>query len=81
MYDIDINHRDQGKVVYTVYRKNEAEDKEIEYKYWRNAEEGDYAISDDDYVSKVISKRVYKATDGRDSIYLRFPWGNTFFNP
>ena len=81
MYDIDIKHRDQGKVVYTVYRKNEAEEKDIEYKYWRDAEEGDYAISDDDYVSKLISKRVYTSADGRDSIYLRFPWGYTFFNP
>ena len=81
MYDIDINHRDQGRVVYTVYRKNEAEEKDIEYKYWRDAEEGDYAISDDDYVSKLISKRVYQSASGRDSIYLRFPWGYTFFNP
>ena len=81
MYDIDIKHRDQGKVVYTVYRKNEAKEKDIEYKYWRDAEEGDYAISDDDYVSKLISKRVYTSADGRDSVYLRFPWGYTFFNP
>ena len=81
MYDIDINHRGLGKVVYTVYRKNEAEDNEIEFKYWREAEEGDYAISDDDYVSKVIKKRVYRSNDGRDSVYLRFPWGYTFYNP
>ena len=81
MYDIDIKHRDQGKVVYTVYRKNEAEDKEIEFKYWKTAEEGDYAISDDDYVSKIITKRTYTTDSGRDSVYLRFPWGYTLFNP
>ena len=81
MYEIDINHRGQGKVTYTVYRKEEAEEKGIEYKHWREAEQGDYAISDDDYVAKVIKKRSYMAEDGRASIYLRFAWGYTFFNP
>ena len=81
MYEIDINHRGQGKVTYTVYRKEEAEEKGIEYKHWREAEQGDYAISDDDYVSKVITKKTYVAENGRASIYLRFAWGYTFFNP
>tara|TARA_Y100000593_G_scaffold60329_1_gene111844 strand:+ start:1465 stop:2223 length:759 start_codon:yes stop_codon:yes gene_type:complete len=81
MYEIDINHRDQGKVVYTIYRKHEAESNGIEYKYWKEAEEGDYAVSDDDYVAKVISKRIYTADNGRDSVYMRFPWGYTFYNP
>ena len=81
MYDIPINHKDRGRIVYTVYRKNEAEDNGIKFKHWKEAEEGDYAISDDDYVSKVITKRTYMADNGRASIYLRFPWGYTFFNP
>ena len=81
MYEISIKHRGQGDVVYNVYRKNEADEQEIDYKYWRDAKEGEYAVSDDDYVSKVITKRVYKANDGRNSVYLRFPWGYTFFNP
>tara|TARA_R100000808_G_scaffold2228_1_gene9243 strand:+ start:1232 stop:1990 length:759 start_codon:yes stop_codon:yes gene_type:complete len=81
MYDIDINHKNQGKVTYTVYRKNEAEDKGIDFKHWKKAQEGEYAISDDDYVSKVISKRTYTSDAGRDSVYMRFPWGYTFYNP
>ncbi len=81
MYEIDINHRDRGKVTYQVYRKEEAKENGIEYKHWREAGEGDYAISDDDYIAKVITKRCYKAEDGRDSIYLRFAWGYTFYNP
>lgn len=81
MYDIPINHKDRGRIVYTVYRKNEAEDSGIKFKYWKEAEEGDYAISDDDYVSKVITKKSYVAEDGRASIYLRFAWGYTFYNP
>ena len=81
MYDIPINHKDRGRIVYTVYRKNEAEESGIKFKYWKEAEEGDYAISDDDYVSKVITKKSYVAENGRASIYLRFAWGYTFFNP
>jgi hypothetical protein len=80
MYEIEINHKD-GPIIYKVWRKDEAEKEGLSYKYWKKAEEGDYGKSDDDYISKVIKKRVYRSTDGRDSIYLRFPWGYTFFNP
>ena len=56
MYTIDIKHRDQGLVSYKVYRKNEADNEKINYKYWKEAQEGDYAISDDEYVSQIITK-------------------------
>ena len=81
MYTIDIKHKDQGMVTYKIYRKEEAEKNEIKFKYWKEAKRGDYAISDDDYVSKVIKKTSYSANDGRTSVYMRFPWGYTFYNP
>jgi len=78
MYTIDIHHKgDKKPTAYNIYRKEEADDKEIEYKNWRKANEGDYALSDDEYVAKVISKSVYKPT----SIYIRLPYGYTFYNP
>ena len=78
MYTIDIHHKgDKKPTSYKVYNKAEADDKEIEYKNWRKANEGDYALSDDEYVAKVISKSVYKPT----SIYIRLPYGYTFYNP
>ena len=78
MYTIDIHHKgDKKPTAYKIYRKEEADDKEIEYKNWRKANEGDYALSDDEYVAKVISKSVYKPT----SIYIRLPYGYTFYNP
>ena len=49
----------------------------MEYRYWREAGEGEYGISDDKYVAKVISKSVYNPS----SIYVRYPYGYTFFNP
>ena len=81
MYTINIKHKDKGLTTYTVYRKDEADDKGISYKKWSKADKGEYAISDDNYVSKVISRRIYKASDGRKNIYIRFPWGYTFYNP
>ena len=78
MYTIDIHHKgDKKPTAYKIYRKEEADDKEIKYKAWREAEEGDYAISDDKYVAKVISKSTYKPT----SVYIRLPYGYTFYNP
>ena len=52
-------------------------ERKIEYKYWMDADEGEYGISDDNYVAKVISRSVYKPT----SVYVRFPYGYTFYNP
>ena len=57
MYTIDIRHKDIGLVSYRVYRKEEADKEKINYKYWKEAKEGDYAVSDDEYVSQVIKKK------------------------
>ena len=81
MYTINIKHKDKGLTTYTVYRKEEADDKGIAYKKWHDADKGEYGISDDKYVAKVISRRIYKASNGRKNVYLRFPWGYTFYNP
>jgi sarcosine oxidase delta subunit len=78
MYTIDIHHKgDSSPTTYTIFNKKEAKDKKIEFKYWRDANEGEYGISDDDYVAKVISRSIYKPT----SIYVRFPFGYAFYNP
>jgi hypothetical protein len=78
VYTIDIHHKgDKKPTTYTIFREEEAKDKKIEYKYWRDADEGEYGISDDDYVAKVISRSIYKPT----SIYIRFPFGYAFYNP
>jgi len=82
VYTIDIKHRgDTEPTIYKVYKKDEAEKEGILYKYWRDAESGDWCVSDDDYVSQVISRRDYQDNAGRENIYLRFPWGYTFYCP
>jgi len=78
MYTIDIHHKgDPSPTTYTIFNEKEAKDKDINYKYWRDANEGEYGVSDDKYVAKVISKSIYKPT----SVYVRFPFGYTFYNP
>jgi len=78
MYTINIHHKgDKEPTSYKIYRKKEADEEKISYKYWKKAEEGDYGLSDDDYVAKVITKHTYKPT----SIYVRFAFGYIFYNP
>ena len=82
MYTINIKHKgDTDHTTYTIYRADEAKKQGIEYKYWKDAEKGDYALSDDDFVAKVISRREYADNSTGTNIYLRFPWGYTFFSP
>ena len=81
MYTITINHKDVGKTTYKVYREKEAINEDISYKHWHEAKAGEYAISDDGYVSLVIKKKVYKGDTKDNSVYYRFPWGYTFYNP
>ena len=78
MHTIDIHHKgDNAPTSYKIYRQKEADKRSLEYKYWREADEGEYGLSDDNYVAKVISKSIYSNA----STYLRFPYGYTFFNP
>ena len=38
MYTININHKDIGLTTYTIYNKQEADEKGIAYKKWQDAE-------------------------------------------
>ena len=82
MYTINITHKgDKEPTTYKIYRKDEADTQNIEYIYWKEADSGQYALSDDKYVAKCISRREYPGNRNNTNIYLRFPWGYTFFNP
>ena len=82
MYTINIKHKGDTKpTTYTIYRAKEAKQENIEFKYWKDAETGEYAISDDDYVAKVIKKKSYTDDAGRKSYYYRMPFGYIMWNP
>ena len=81
MYTINIKHKgDKEVTTYPVYRKDEADKEDLEYIHWKDADAGDYALSDDNYVSKLLTKISYAGNRGFDNYYLRFPWGYTFYN-
>ena len=81
MYQIPVNHK-TGKVWYSIYTKEEAKASNIPYKHWKKVKAGEYALSDDEVVALVISKKTYPhKASGSDSVYLRFPWGYHMFQP
>tara|TARA_R110000824_G_scaffold129621_13_gene291200 strand:+ start:2363 stop:3139 length:777 start_codon:yes stop_codon:yes gene_type:complete len=82
VYIIKIKHRgDTEETEYPIYNKEEAKENDITYIPWKDADTGDNALSDDGYVSKVLSRRDYTDSAGRKNIYMRFPFGYTFFSP
>ena len=54
MYIITINHRNIGPTDYKVFQEEEAQRKGIEFVHWKKAKQGQYAVSDDGYVARVI---------------------------
>ena len=81
MYEISIKHKDKGRVSYSIYTKKEADKKNIPYEYWKEAEKGEYALTDDNYVGKVIQKKKYDSNNGVISYYVRMPFGYAFHSP
>ena len=81
MYQITIKHKELGRVSYSIFTKEEADDTKLEYVYWKEAEKGDYALTDDNYVGKVIQKKKYDGSNGVASYYVRMPFGYAFYSP
>jgi uncharacterized protein YunC (DUF1805 family) len=80
MYQISIRHKEKGVRKYNIFSKEEADNEGIEYKYWKEAEIGEYAISDDGYVALVIQKKDYPGKNSTNT-YIRLPWGYAFYSP
>ena len=81
MYAINIHHKgDDNPTSYTIRTKDEADNDKIDYTYWKDAVAGEYALSDDNYVAKVLKRKEYPGNRGYNNIYVRFPWGYTFYN-
>ena len=81
MYTITIKHKDIGAKTYESYTKEAADKEGLQYNHWKKAREGQWALSDDGFVSKVIKRKKYRTDDKIDNVYLRFAWGYTFYNP
>ena len=81
MFVITINHKDIGPTEYPVYTKDEADSKDITYLHWQQANAKQWALTDDNYVAKVISKKSYQDKEKRMSYYYRMPFGYIMWNP
>ena len=82
MFTVPIKHRgDDSPTYYKVYEKKEMDSKDMGYVYWKDAREGDWALSDDGYCAKVIKRTKYPNDRGSHTIYLRLPWGYFMWNP
>ena len=77
MYEITINHKDVGQTTYKIFRADEFKGESI---HWKEAHTGDYALSDDGYVAKVLKRTEYPNNMGSKSVYLRLPWGYVMWN-
>tara|TARA_R100000458_G_C8260697_1_gene236227 strand:+ start:522 stop:1283 length:762 start_codon:yes stop_codon:yes gene_type:complete len=80
LYQISIRHKGKGVRKYTIFTEDEAKQEGIEYKHWKEAEIGEYAISDDGYVAMVIQKKDYPGTNKNNNTYVRLPWGYAFYS-
>jgi hypothetical protein len=81
MFLINIKHKNTGLKSYKIRTKDEATKEGIRYKYWKEAKEGNYALSDDGYVAKVIKKKRYTSSTSGTRNYIRMPWGYIFYSP
>ena len=82
MFTVTIKHRGDDKPTdYKVYKQDEMDSKEKEYVYWKEAREGDWALSDDGFCAKVLKRTKYPNDRGTHTVYLRLPWGYFMWNP
>ena len=80
MYSISIRHQGKGVRQYNIFTEEEAKEEGLTYKYWKEAEIGDYAVSDDGYVAMVIQKKEYPGSNKNNNTYIRLPWGYAFYS-
>ena len=82
MFTVSIKHRgDENPTDYKVFKQKEMDNQGKPYIYWKEAKEGDYALSDDGFCAKVIKRTKYPNDRGSHTIYLRVPWGYIMWNP
>jgi histone H3/H4 len=71
-----IKRRIKGKTAnYPVYSKDEAINNKIEFVYWKQAEAGDWALTDDNYVSECFDRKSYTDRSGHVKTFIKLTCG------
>lgn len=64
-----------GTKVFNIYSQDEADQAGIDYSHWKQAQMGDYALSDDGFVGKCIGRKDYTDKKGRVKTFVRLSYG------
>jgi len=64
-----------NEVVYPIMTKQEADEREEDYIYWKDVKPNELAISDDGYVAVCLKRKKYK-----NSIEITLPYGRMWVN-
>lgn len=59
-------------IEYEVYTQSEADEVGIEYVHWKDAEPGDWALSDDGFVGKCLKRGTYESAPGKFTDFSTF---------
>ena len=71
-----IKRRIEGKTAYyDVYTKDQADHKKLNYVYWKDAEVGEYAITDDNYVALCYARNDYTDKRGQLKTFVKLTCG------
>lgn len=66
---------------YSVYSQDEADAASMAYKHWKEAQEGDWALSDDGYVARCLSSKAYPSRSGKPTVYVLLSFGAQWATP
>ena len=73
---MEIKRRINGKTgKYPVYTKEQAHDKKLDYIYWRQAEVGDWGLTDDGYVAECYDRKNYTDKNGKVKTFVKLTCG------
>ena len=56
---------------YPIYDKAKAIEKGLDFVYWRQAEVGDWAITDDGYVAECYDRKDYTDKNGKVKTFIK----------
>ena len=62
-------------VTYPIYSKEEANNRNIQYRSWKECQVGDFGISDDGYIAECVYRKKYKNNE-----QVTFPYGRAWLS-
>ena len=60
---------------YSIYTKVEAQDKKLAFKYWKEAQVGEWGITDDGYVAECFDRKGYTDKHGKTKTFIKLTCG------